>query len=58
MNNTDTPDMAPLVVNGWSIYAHPVFLDQLEGLIVEVEERKARDAKTWRKKTVQSVWPQ
>ena len=50
MNNTDTPDMAPLVVNGWSIYAHPVFLDQLEELIEEVEERKARDAKTWRKK--------
>lgn len=41
---------APLVVNGWSIYAHPVFLDQLEGLIDEVEARKARDPKTWRKK--------
>lgn len=41
---------APLVVNGWSIYAHPLFLDQLEGLIEEVEGRKARDPKTWRKK--------
>lgn len=41
---------APLVVNGWSIYAHPVFLDQLEGLIEEVEARQARDPKTWQKK--------
>lgn len=41
---------APLVINGWSIYAHPVFLDQLEGLIEEVEARKKRDPKTWRKK--------
>ncbi len=45
-----TGDAAPLVVNGWSIYAHPLFLDQLEGLIEEVEGRKARDPKTWRKK--------
>lgn len=41
---------APLVVNGWSIYAHPVFLDQIEQLIGEVEERKARDPKAWGKK--------
>ena len=41
---------APLIVNGWSIYAHPVFLDQLEGLIKEVEERKKRDPKNWHKK--------
>ncbi len=41
---------APLVANGWSIYAHPVFLDQLEALIGEVERRKARDPKTWRGK--------
>lgn len=41
---------APLVVSGWSIYAHPAFLDQLEELIAEVEARKVRDPKTWRKK--------
>jgi toxin YhaV len=41
---------APLVVNGWSIYAHPLFLDQLEGLIKEVEARKVRDPKAWQKK--------
>lgn len=44
------PAKAPLVVNGWSIYAHPVFLDQLEGLIQEVEARKIRDPKAWQKK--------
>nr|WP_321337952.1 type II toxin-antitoxin system YhaV family toxin [Breoghania sp.] len=44
------PANAPLTANGWSIYAHPLFLDQLEGLIEEVEKRKAREPKTWRKK--------
>lgn len=50
MKESAAPAEAPLVVNGWSIYAHPVFLDQLEGLIEEVEARKARDPKTWQKK--------
>jgi toxin YhaV len=43
-------EAAPLVVNGWSIYAHPLFLDQLEGLIDEIEDRQARDPRAWRKK--------
>ncbi|MBS1304100.1 type II toxin-antitoxin system YhaV family toxin [Loktanella sp. SALINAS62] len=47
---TDSAGAAPLVVNGWSIYAHPVCLDQLEGLIEEVEARKTRDPKAWQKK--------
>lgn len=50
MTGGAAPAEAPLVVNGWSIYAHPVFLDQLEGLIEEVEARKARDPKAWQKK--------
>ena len=50
MSGDSVPAQAPLVVNGWSIYAHPLFLDQIEGLIEEVEARKARDPKTWRKK--------
>lgn len=41
---------APLVVKTWSLYAHPLFLDQLEQLIGEVEARKARDPATYRKK--------
>ena len=50
MSGDSVPAQSPLVVNGWSIYAHPLFLDQLEGLTEEVEARKARDPKTWRKK--------
>ena len=50
MSGDSVPAQTPLVVNGWSIYAHPLFLDQLEGLIEEVEARKVRDPKTWRKK--------
>lgn len=30
----------PLVVNGWTIDAHPLFLDQLEALIAHVERQK------------------
>jgi toxin YhaV len=50
MKGGAAPTEAPLVVDGWSIYAHPVFLDELEGLIEEVEKRKARDPNTWRGK--------
>lgn len=45
-----TEAAAPLVVNGWSIYAHPIFLDQLDGLIEEVDDRKARDPAGYGKK--------
>lgn len=44
------PDEAPLVVNGWSIYAHPVFLDQIEALMAEVEARMRRDPANYAKK--------
>jgi len=45
-----TTSQAPLVVDGWSIYAHPIFLDQLDGLIEQVEARKVRDPRNWRDK--------
>jgi toxin YhaV len=32
-----------LVVNGWTIFAHPLFLDQLEVLARQVEALKLRD---------------
>ncbi len=35
-DNGTAPFEAPIVFNGWSIYAHPIFLDQLDGLIKEV----------------------
>jgi toxin YhaV len=43
------PD-APLVVNGWSIFAHPLFLDQVETLLAKVEALKTKDHKTWKQK--------
>ncbi|SUS06892.1 conserved hypothetical protein [uncultured Defluviicoccus sp.] len=34
---------APLVVGGWAIFAHPLFLDQLETLTRQVEILKQKD---------------
>jgi toxin YhaV len=50
MSGDSAPAEAPLVVNGWSVYAHPLFLDQLEGLIEEVEARRLREPATWEKR--------
>lgn len=33
----------PLVVNGWTLFAHPVFLEQLETLTTQVEALKRKD---------------
>lgn len=38
---------SPVVINGWTIYAHPLFLDQLEALIVEVEVLRAKDPRVY-----------
>lgn len=38
---------APLTVNGWSIYAHSLFLDQLEALVEAVESTRAQDPVTY-----------
>jgi toxin YhaV len=38
-----TAAASPVVINGWTIYAHPLFLDQLEMLIAEVESLRAKD---------------
>ena len=34
---------APLVVNGWTIFAHPLFLDQIEELIQQAQALQHRD---------------
>ena len=34
----------PLLVNGWTLFAHPLFLSQLEALVARVETLRARDA--------------
>lgn len=45
-----TPPSAPLAINGWSLFAHPLFLDQIEVLLTKVEALKAKDPKTWKQK--------
>ena len=37
-------------INGWTIYAHPLFLDQLESMIEAVEKARRRDPKGYKKK--------
>ena len=39
-----------LGINGWTIYAHPLFLDQLEAMIEAVEKARQRDPKGYKKK--------
>lgn len=40
----------PLIVNGWTLFAHPVFLDQLDALIAQVERLRTNDPKGYAKK--------
>lgn len=39
-----------LLINGWTVFAHPLFLNQLEQLISQVEIFKARDPEGYSKK--------
>jgi toxin YhaV len=36
-------DLRPLVVNGWSVFAHPVFQDQLDALAAQVAALQRKD---------------
>lgn len=36
-------DKAAVEINGWRVYAHPLFLDQLEALITEVEALRRKE---------------
>ncbi len=40
----------PLVVNGWSLFAHPLFLDQVDDLAVHVERLKKKDSHNYKRK--------
>ncbi|AKJ67064.1 hypothetical protein PATSB16_06560 [Pandoraea thiooxydans] len=42
----------PLVIHGWTIFAHPLFLAQLEALAQQVEALKRRDRAGYMKKNV------
>lgn len=39
--------MNELVVNGWKIFAHPLFLDQIEKLTAAVALNKSKNPQTW-----------
>ena len=41
---------APLAINGWTLFAHPLFLDQVEALVARVEALRARDPIGYTKK--------
>ena len=41
---------APVVVHGWTLYAHPLFLAQVEALASQVEASKASDPAGYAKK--------
>lgn len=46
-----SPDAsAPLVVNGWTLFAHPLFLDQLDALVRKVESLRRKDPASYRQK--------
>jgi len=44
------PLATPLTVNGWTLFAHPLFLDQLEALLQQVETLKQKDPAGYLKK--------
>ena len=44
----DNRDEVPLQIHGWRLYAHPLFLDQLNALINEVETLRRRDPQDYR----------
>ncbi|MFN3631170.1 MAG: type II toxin-antitoxin system YhaV family toxin [Casimicrobiaceae bacterium] len=41
---------APLVVYGWALFAHPIFLDHLDAPTVQVETLKRKDPSSYAKK--------
>jgi toxin YhaV len=44
--------LQPQIRNGWTIFAHPLFLDQLEALVAEVEQLRQKYPETYQKKNV------
>ena len=42
--------MSPLEINGWTIYAHPLFLEQVDALTDKVKRLQAKDPLEYRNK--------
>lgn len=45
-------DAKAIIVNGWSIFAHPLFLDEYNSLARKVATLKAKDPQNYKKKNV------
>ena len=41
---------SPIVVNGWTLYEHPMFAQQLAELLAQVEKLKAKSSGTYQQK--------
>lgn len=44
------PTQKPLIINSWTLYAHPIFLLQLQALIQQVEKLKTKNPETYKQK--------
>jgi len=42
--------LEPLIVNGWTLFVHPLFLEQTEALIKQVEKLQKKDPENYKKK--------
>ncbi len=40
----------PLVINGWNLFAHPLFLNQFEELLTQVEQLRQKSPQEYKKK--------
>lgn len=45
------PDQTSLVIDGWTVFCHPLFLDELDSLIEKVEILKEKDPLNFEKKS-------
>ena len=50
------PKYSNIVIHGWTMFAHPLFLDHVEALIEQVEGLKAKDSINYVKKMLASDW--
>jgi len=41
---------APLAIHGWTVFAHPLFMTQVEALVAQVEALKKKDPTGYVKK--------
>ena len=43
-------DDQPIIIHGWQVFAHPLFLDQLEVLLIQVENLQRKNPDGYQKK--------